>query len=557
MSLQKGMMMTKKQRFPLESADPTTTGSVDVGQGVLITMGTVSVMVFIVGVLVAIGLGITTSLWVTGLNRINDPFDRDMARLLAFQAETERLEDEVPEGDLRNFFDDNWWMVHAADNTRQFQFDASQVTAGAIPNYAFPDQSGTVVLEETFPPQLTEFPENVFAIVGDPDTTTRIQFDLTIIPSGVARQYQWPDEDGVVAMQDDVNVLTGNTTVFMDTCFMLVNGVDNTKTMQFNAGLLTTATLRTFTFPPAGGELWLNDQPQTISQKNFDDSNTFVKASLPDDVVYEGDVQPISNKTMDTSNSFVLWDDALTVEAASGDGLQFNASLLSDARFYATPDEDGILALEQDLPPLPPIDTSFSDDEFAVFNAADDSKVLKFDASDVPSGQTRVMGIPDENGRIITAWRDGRRYLANMDAGSSDPLPEGFFFAPESCNTAGYLLADPSGSGVSGKCEYVAPVTGLYSINGGCMYWSRLESVAHYAAAQVGVRIGSTLYVGNSGREKNLSQSRMSLAGIYISAGTIVRLSCRYRQRTSGFQDWSQFADTVQFQLGVRLITPL
>lgn len=52
------------------------------------------------------------------------------------------------------------------------------------------------------------------------------------------------------------------------------------------------------------------------------------------------------------------------------------------------------------------IDNKFSDDEFEVFNEADNTKILGFDSSAITTATKRTLSIPDENGTIVTKEND-------------------------------------------------------------------------------------------------------------------------------------------------------
>lgn len=302
-------------------------------------MGTcASVLAVAVVVISLVWLGILTGLWIYNLKTTQHDI-RHLNRTIA------AVNASIPEGNGTVFFDDEWLMANGPHPGRKFQLNASLVTGGTTRNYAGPDADGIILLDTTLNPV---FPEDQFAVVGDTDATTRIEFDLSLIPSATLHLYSWPNKDGTVAMLSDIIASSNNHTTFLDSTFAILNAVDTSKRAQFYAGLITSATNHTYSFPDLTGVLALIAGAQTLSDKTIDNSNsitvvdsnlaiqdtaggnsalfnanslsgdqTFSFPDLTGTFVLTTGVQLIEYKTLDNTNTIIIKDNKLTIQSSS------------------------------------------------------------------------------------------------------------------------------------------------------------------------------------------------------------------------------------------------
>lgn len=473
--------------------------------------------------LVLTGLGLSTYFFVDEFERTEKRLDGFEELVIDLADQVDDLEDSIPDGDGVLFFDDNWWMVNAVIFQKRFQFNASLISPGLIQVFSFPDISGTVMLEGDIPVPDTEFSEDVFAVVGWPDDSKRIEYNLDLIQAGVTREYQWPNKGGTIALVDTVTAIVANATTFLDSEFMLENYPDTTKQVQFDASLIPVGTTQVYSLPDFDGKLLTVDGAQIVSKKIIDASNTIVRDSLPSDVVYELDSQNISNKTFVGPNNVIdVHSNALTITGPAGTS-QFNTSLLTDNRVYQGPDESGVLLLKSAIEEYEDTQfpSEFTDAEFELFNAADPNKKMVFDASGITSGQTRTLTIPDHSAKMRTTAIHLYHYLAFINAGQilfSDDV------VLENCVTNTAPGFDPSGSGTPGLCEYNVPRTGLYSASLTVNVEPPEYGIActlHFSGPQS--RRVFQLYFGSTdGIQKN-SGCSVDVPAVRIVAGSVIR----------------------------------
>lgn len=341
--------------------------------GVVLTIG---MMLLVIAAIT--GFTLTTVFWKQNVDRLDERLDLKSELITNLTADVQFINDTMPAGDGITFYDNIWRMVNGLDNTKVMIFNASLISPSTSQNYAFPDASGTVLLEETMPPPQTEFAENEFALFGWPDPSMRATFSLELFVSGEAFTYLLPAKNGTLATLGDVvgGPGIGNQTIFVDDQFSIVNVADNTKEVMFDVSGVSISTTRVLEIPDLDGEITLTTGAQNISDKTIDASNTVVAGALPSDVVYETGTQTISDKTLDASNTVVAGalpsdvvyetgaqtlsdktidnsnaitvpDGSLTIEGGTGT-FQFDGSLLTAPRQYTGPDKDGVLLMQGD-----------------------------------------------------------------------------------------------------------------------------------------------------------------------------------------------------------------
>lgn len=419
-------------RSPVISGEPgvrTATNSI-----ALIVAGALVGLALVVLMINSIVLG-------TGLRRLHADNLNYQQTLQELEVRIQILNTSLPDGNGTVFFDDNWWMLNGNDPSRQFMLNASLVvSSGSTPrNYAGPDADGVLLLDTTLNPV---FAEDQFAIVGsNPDSpTTRIEFDLSLIPAATLRLFSWPNKDGTVALYSDVlEAVNSTSVVFLDNEFTIVNYLQTSKRVQFYSGQIDLYTNRTFSFPDLNGTLGLTDGAQTISHKSLDnttssisvvDSNFVLKASLggyaahfsvdalssdqtvifPDlsgTLVLTTGTQTLQNKFLDDSNSITVLDTNLRIRQAPGVGVnisvEFDTSTLTADRSFTFQDRDGCFVgcLDQIIHVRNNnVNSSiFSDAEFMLESADNPAVFATFDTSDL--SQPRNFTFPDQSGGAL------------------------------------------------------------------------------------------------------------------------------------------------------------
>ena len=447
--------------------------------------------------LVATGLGIVSVIWiaiVTGLwlynksilvGDINDLEDR-----------VDVINASIPEGNGTVFFDDEFTIANGPQPGRKFMFNASLVAMGTKRNYAFPNDDGIVLLDSTFEPV---FPEDEFAVVGDADPTTRLEFDLSLIPGSTLRLASWQNKHCTVACLDDINGGGGNATEFLDSQFAILNDPDTTKRAMFDASQIDPLTNRTYAFPNLNGTLALTTGVQTISDKALDNTNsiTVVDSNLAIEGTAGGDAalfnanaltgdqtfsfpdltgtllltdgaQTVSDKTIDNSNSITVVDSNLAVEdTAGGDSALFNANALTGDQTFSFPDLTGTFALTDGVQTISDksLDNTNSitviDTNLAIENAGGDT------ASINASGLTtdRTYTLQDKNCTLaclddITGASQGFFATRSSTQSISDSTFTTVIFNDDSTG----INNDPGSNYNSATGIYTVPITGYYDV---------------------------------------------------------------------------------------------
>lgn len=438
---------TQKPSDPLLSATTNTTGESLASQ---ITRGANSIagLALLATVsLVLVGLLVNSILigdHVRSLHHTNSGLESLIQQI---QTQIDIVNASLPEGNGTVFFDDAWTMADGPHPGRQFRFNASLVASGTIRNYATPDTDGVILLDTTLNPV---FPEDRFAIVGSsPDSpTTRIEFDLSAIPSATLHLFSWPNKNGVVATLTDLSILSplGNETVFLDNNFAIVNYIDESKRALFNVGLLSAGTNRTVAFPDLDGTMALVAGAQTLSNKTWDDTNdirvivgttatpvnnrfvlqstagvgfhsvtltttavgggvsadrTLQFPNLAGSLVLTTGTQTIHDKILDTSDSITLvGSDFMIEDGTSGYKAIFLASELTTNRTFTLQDRTNctIACLDDIIRPVP--SSLFLDSEFTIETATNTSQLAMFDASQLTTNRSFIL--PDTSGTLVT-----------------------------------------------------------------------------------------------------------------------------------------------------------
>lgn len=187
------------------------------------------------------------------------------------------------------FSDADFTIFSAGDATKEAKFDASLITTSTQRTYQFPDQDGVLALFSDIPPAFSSFDDSAFNVFDNADNTKILQFQIAGIATATTRTATWPDKDGTVAFLDDI-LIPGNE--FVDNVWRVIGNGDNTKKLAFEVDGFTTATTRTWTWPDDSDTVVGLATPQTILNKVIDgDDNTLADiavASLKDGV--DGDL---------------------------------------------------------------------------------------------------------------------------------------------------------------------------------------------------------------------------------------------------------------------------
>lgn len=271
-----------------------------------------TVLSMVVATIAVAGVAVSTGLWAHNVNELYAENRQDRDSIAALEAQIQAINQSLPDGNGTTFFDDTWVMAHAGAPSQKFMLNASQVTPGIKRNYAGPDADGVIALQETLP---TTFPENLFAVTGDSDNR-QLQLDLSLFSPDALRILKAPNKNGVIATIQDIVLVAGNSSEFLDSEFGLLNDPDITKLARVNLSLFDTNTNHTFFLPNLTGILLLTTGNQTIS-----------------------------DKILDNSNSVTVLDTALTIEDAGNPGstAQFRVPNSGTQRTYTLADGSMVL----------------------------------------------------------------------------------------------------------------------------------------------------------------------------------------------------------------------
>ena len=285
----------------------------------------------VLGIISVIWIAIVTGLWLYNKSILVGDINNLDDRVDAINAS-------IPEGNGTVFFDDEFTIANGPQPGRKFMFNASLVAMGTKRNYAFPNDDGIVLLDSTFEPV---FPEDEFAVVGDVDPTTRLEFDLSLIPGSTLRLASWQNKHCTVACLDDINGGGGNATEFLDSQFAILNDPDTTKRAMFDASQIDPLTNRTYAFPNLNGTLTLTTGAQTLTDKIIDSTTNTVTADNLHSATTTIDVSsataPVSGQVLTaTSPTAATW-----VTPAVSTGNAFGA-FINETRSFPDLSNEGV-----------------------------------------------------------------------------------------------------------------------------------------------------------------------------------------------------------------------
>lgn len=217
--------------------------------------------------------------------------------------------------DDSTFFEDN------GDSTKKLQFQLSGITTSTTRTVIFPDANTTMVGTDVLQTLTNKtLVDSSTLLQDDADNTKQVQFQLSNITTSQTRTMSFPDEDGVLVGEDTTQIITNKT--FTDDSTLIQDNSDNTRKARFEVSGISSATTRVFTFPDATTILVGDDNTQTLSNKTMtlpkindtslnntynitvSEITTDIETNLPllianDTFVFEDHIQTLTNKTLD------------------------------------------------------------------------------------------------------------------------------------------------------------------------------------------------------------------------------------------------------------------
>ena len=353
---------------------------------------------------------------------------------------------EVSDADLR--------IYNETDNSRIIAFNSGNISSNTTQILFSPDSSGTILLETntaTISNKIIDSSNTIdsSALPGDTvnETSTQTLSNKTLDGTNTVSSDALP---GDTVYEGDVQNLTNKTldgtntvnkgalpsdVVYENDTQTLTNKTINTST---NTLVVDTSDITTGELPvnrggtgsgshtsgnvlvgegtdpissskpaPSGDFVGTTDT-QTISNKNFDSTNTINNSALPSDILYETQTQNVSNKTLNNTNSININDDSFYVRSQiSSNNFRFNTGNLSTNRILSTPDASGIILLESNNATISnktfdstntvnkgalPGDTVYEDDTQTLTNKTINTatNALVIDTGDITTGELPV-----------------------------------------------------------------------------------------------------------------------------------------------------------------------
>lgn len=236
--------------------------------------------------------------------------------------------------------------------------------------------SGTATIKNKFidDTNTIEVFDTNFTLQSSADHSVTLNFDLTGAPASTHIVIPLGGTGGDIVFTGATQTLTNKSLV--DNSTFIIDNLDNSKKVQFQASGVSTSTTRVLTVPNVDITLDGTTNPVTLQNKTLDTTNTVSlndnqfllnrsgnqaqfstvgltgnrTYTLPDastTVVGTAVAQTLSNKTLDNSNSATLVDSSLVLQASADHSKQGHFSLaglsVSANRVWSLPDASSTL----------------------------------------------------------------------------------------------------------------------------------------------------------------------------------------------------------------------
>lgn len=282
---------------------------------------------------------------------------------------------------------------------------------------------------------------NALSNIDNADIKAGAAIDRTKLAAGTADRVLINDGSGVLTESTvtttELNQLSGITggvitttstdtltnKSLVDASTFIIDDLDNTKKVQFQAATLTTGTTRTLSVPDADTTIVGTDVAQTLTNKTISGAtNTISNVSLTASVT---GVLPIANGGTNSSsalsnNRVIQSSSGAIIEAAA---ITANRALISDANGIPTHS----VVTDTELASLSGVtgtlvsasatqtltNKSLEDSTTFIIDNLDNTKKMQFQASSISTGTTRTLTIPDANTTIVGT--DVAQILTNKD----------------------------------------------------------------------------------------------------------------------------------------------
>ncbi len=227
--------------------------------------------------------------------------------------------------DNATFSDGNFTIFHELDPTREFCFNAGNISTDTKRNLTVQNADGIIAYLADIPVITGVFLDTVFTVQNAVDPSKELMFNLSMITANTTRIYEWPNQDGVVALLSDVVLLLNNATEFLDSSFAILNDPDMSKRATFDASGIMTSTTKVYAFPNLNGTLVLTSGSQTLTDKILVGPSNTIEASAVQTtgaaVVFAGAAPPIAGQLPTaTGPGAISWQTGATAVQTTGPG---------------------------------------------------------------------------------------------------------------------------------------------------------------------------------------------------------------------------------------------